>query len=107
MERSGLLLIALGTALALGLAILLVVRNLYKKYPLFFVYVGFSILNTFARLTARNDYQVYFKVYWATEALYALLALLALHEAFHDVFVLDYETWPWFWMVFPCTVLIL
>lgn len=96
-----------GTALAVCLAILLVRRQIYKKYPFFFSYVLFSIAATVVGFAAMRDYQTYFKIYWATEALDALLALLALYEAFHDVFILDYRDWPWFWMVFPGAVAVL
>lgn len=93
--------------MAICLTVLLVLRRLSSKYPLFFIYVVFSILNTCARLYPTGNYELFFKIYWATEALYAVLALLALYEAFHDVFILDYEAWPWFWMVFPGGVLML
>ena len=46
-------------------------------------------------------------MFWATEALDALFTLLALYEAFHVVFILDYRDWPWFWMVFPGAVAVL
>lgn len=105
--RSDLFLIMPGTALAVWLAILLVRRKIYKKYPFFLSYVLFSIAATLVGFTAMSDYQTYFKIYWATEALDALFTLLALYEAFHDVFILDYRDWPWFWMVFPGAVLIL
>jgi len=107
MERSDLYLIMPGTALAASLAILLVRNKLYKKYPFFFAYIVSSILSTLARLSATGDYPTYFKVFWATEALYAVFSLFALYEAFHDVFRLDYRDWPWFWMVFPGAVIIL
>ena len=95
------------TALLFWLAVILVRRKLNRRYPLFLVYVIGAVLIELSRLFFIADYVSYFKVFWATEALYALLALLSLHEAFHDVFVLDYEAWPWFWMVFPGAVLIL
>jgi hypothetical protein len=59
------------------------------------------------RLSLVSNYQTYFKVFWTTEALYAILALLSLHEAFRNVFAIDYQDWPWFWMVFPAAVVIL
>src|SRR5690348_9970697 len=88
------------------LSVLLVRRKLAQKLPFFFSYIILAILIELARLFFFGDYQLYFKVFWATEALYALLALLALHEAFHEVFILDYRDWPWFWMVFPGAVII-
>ncbi|HEY2235893.1 MAG TPA: hypothetical protein VGK01_20645 [Candidatus Angelobacter sp.] len=86
---------------------LLVFRRFYEKYPFFLAYIFFSIIATVVGFSARNNYQTYFEIYWTTEALYALLALLALHEAFHAVFIQDFLHWKWFWMVFPGTVLVL
>jgi len=89
------------------LSVLLVRRKFAQKFPFFFSYIILAMLIELARLFFFGDYQLYFKVFWATEALYALFALVALYEAFHDVFRLDYRDWPWFWMVFPGAVIIL
>lgn len=94
-------------ALMIWLTIMLVRHKLRQKYPFFFAYIIVAILIELARLIFIENYVLYFKVFWATEALYALLALLALHETFHDVFIFDYETWPWFWTLFPAAVLLL
>lgn len=107
MAGTDLFLSLIGNALAIGLAVLLVRFKLSSRYPFFFAYIVFSILATFLIVAVSGNYQIFFKVFWKTEALYALLALLALHEAFHDVFILDYRDWPWFWMVFPGAVIIL
>jgi len=97
----------LSVSLVAGLAVILLSRKLYRRYPFFFVYIICSILMTVARLSGSGNYQTYFEVYWTTEALYALLALLALHEAFRAVFIQDFRHWKWFWLVFPGTVLVL
>ena len=39
--------------------------------------MGTQILVATARLLVSGHYQTFFKVYWATEALYTVLALLA------------------------------
>src|SRR5258707_3412659 len=96
-----------GITLLMVLATLLLKRKVHQQFPFFLIYILFSISATLAQIIASSNYQMYFKVYWITEAIFALLALTALHEAFHHVFILDYETWPWFWTVFPGTVLIL
>ena len=96
-----------GVALSTVLAWLLFKRRLYKHFPLFSIYVLFSISATLLLIFASLSYQLYFKVFWGTEALYVPLSLLALYEAFHDVFILDYEVWSWFWMVFPGAVFVL
>src|SRR5215467_376259 len=97
----------IGIALLTAIVALLIRRKLHNRFPLFSTFVLFSILATLAQIITRSNYQIYFKVYWATEAFHAILALLALYEAFHDVFILDYEDYPWFWMVFPGAVLVL
>ena len=55
----------------------------------------------FVRLSVRNDRAVYFYAYWATEAIYAILGLLVLHQVFRRVFHEFYSYWSWFWMLFP------
>jgi len=82
-------------------------RKWHRKYYLFYLFIVCSIFITLLRILVTLDYRLYFKVYWTTEALYALLALLALHEAFYCVFYLDFKTWPNFWMIFPGAVLLL
>jgi uncharacterized integral membrane protein len=107
MKLEDLFLPAVGAGLVIALAILLVRKGLYRKYPWFFTYVIFSIIASAATFASSGDYQSFFKVYWTTEALHAILALLALYEAFRDVFSIDYEDWPWFRLVFPAAVVIL
>jgi len=97
----------IGVVLLTVLAALLFKRKSYAKFPFFCTYVLFSISSTLVQMSVAANYQLYFKVFWATEALDALFTLLALHEAFHDVFILDYRDWPWFWMVFPGAVAVL
>ena len=97
----------IGVVLLTVLAALLFKRKSYAKFPFFCTYVLFSISSTLVQVSVAANYQLYFKVFWATEAFDALFALLALYEAFHDVFILDYRDWPWFWMVFPGAVAVL
>jgi hypothetical protein len=108
MTRFDIFLALLSLALVVWLAAILVRRGLYKQYPYFFAYIAFSIFAHLAGFSAQAvSYRVYFDIYWTTEAFHAVLALLALYEAFHDVFRIDYEDWPWFWIVFPSAVAIL
>jgi hypothetical protein len=105
MELVTLFLRLTAASLALWLGWILVRRQLYGQYPFFFAYVLFSVAVAVIRPLARlQSYESYFKVYWTTEGLYAVFALLALHEAFRDVFRIDYEDWPWFKLVFPVAV---
>lgn len=82
-------------------------RRLYREFPFFYVYVLSAILVSLLRLSVINDYPVYFKVFWATEALYALLSLLALHEVFRYIFVEFYDICWLCRFIFPCLVGIL
>jgi hypothetical protein len=100
-------LLLIGVVLLTGLAALLFKRKLYVEFPFFWTYVLFSILATLGLISVSGNYQLYFKVFWSTEALYAVFGVLALHEAFHAVFIQDFRDWPWFWLVFPGTVLAL
>ena len=86
------------------LAVTLLRRKLLNEFPFFFTYVCFAILATVARLSVAGDYQMYFKVFWSTAALYDVLALLALYEVFHEVFFPFFTLWWWFRFLFPGTV---
>jgi hypothetical protein len=104
MRESDILLGLIGPVLAIVLATVVIRRNLHREFPFFLLYILSSILITTARLSVGGNYQLFFIVTWATEALYAILALLALHEVFRIVFKAFYERW-WFWLFFPCVVL--
>jgi hypothetical protein len=93
-----------GPTMALLLAATLIRRKLHGEFPFFFTYVCFAILAAVARLSVSGNYQMYFKVFWATSALYSLLAVLALHEVFREVFLPFYTLWWWFRFLFPGTV---
>ena len=61
---------------------ILVKRRLYREFPFFFAYISAVIVVSGIRFWAIHDYSIYFKVFWSSEALYTVMALLALHEAF-------------------------
>jgi|SRR6185437_12126194 hypothetical protein len=96
-----------GITLLGWLAILLWRRNIRREFPFFFLFVVTSIVITIARMGAVGNYLWYFRIFWGTEAIYAVLSLVVLHEAFHSVFLMDYEGWPWFRLVFPSAVALL
>jgi hypothetical protein len=97
-------LLLVGPVLAIVLAAILIRRKLRREFPFFFIYVVFAILADVSRLSVSGDYQMYFKVFWATAALYDVLAVLALYEVFHEVFLPFYTLWWWFRFLFPMTV---
>jgi hypothetical protein len=88
---------------AIALAVILIWRKLYREFPFFFSYVSSSALISIIRVSVSANYRLFFVVYWGTEAIYALLALLALHEVFRKVFKAFYKKW-WFWLFFPLVV---
>src|SRR5882672_9038327 len=103
MQPLGLLLSLTASSLILGLIIIFLFRQLYTQFPWFFVYLVTSIVITAVRIPFGSEYLTFFKVYWSTEAIYALLALLVLHEIFRKVFLAFYLL-KWFWLVFPSAV---
>jgi hypothetical protein len=96
---------------ALGLtawvAVLVVTRKLHREFPFFFVYLILSVIVPLIRLSTSGNYVTFFTVFWTTEALYALVALLALYEVFHEVFLPFYTLWWWFRLLFPGAAVII
>jgi len=103
MKPFDLILTLIGPILTAWFAVLFVRRKLHRKFPFFFGYLIASVLIPVIRLAVRNDYPTFFKVVWSTEAIYVVLALLALHEVFRKVFAAFYEK-RWFWLFFPLVV---
>ena len=104
MWKTDAVLVLIGPLLSVWLLAILVRRKLYREFPFFFAYISAVILVSGIRFWAIHDYSIYFKVFWFSEALYAVMAVLALHEVFHTVFNEFYEIWPWFWLIFPAAV---
>lgn len=88
------------TILQLCLLVLLVVRQYYTRFPAFFGCIALSCAETLTGLAVRNHPALYLKIYWIGEALYVLLAFLALLEIFRSVFSGFYHL-PWFRFLFP------
>lgn len=61
-------------------------RKLRQEFPLFFLYNGFAVVALILRFSAQPIYRFYFVVYWLTEAVLAVLGLLATLELFPHVF---------------------
>jgi len=103
MSKIGILLGVIAQVLAIWLAAVLVRRRLHREFPFFFLYVVSSALIPAVRISSSSNYQLFFILTWATEALYVVLSLLALHEVFRKVFASFYKNW-WFWLFFPGVV---
>jgi hypothetical protein len=101
MQIRDIVLALVGPVLTTWIAVLLVRWKLHREFPFFFAYLGISVVISLVRLAVIGDYPMYFKVFWATDILYAVLALLALHEVFHEVFLSFFALWWWFRLLFP------
>ena len=69
-------------ALQLVLAVILVRRRLYRRFPFFLVYTTYSIIATILRIGVMGHPSVFYVLFWTTEMAYGVLALLALRETF-------------------------
>jgi hypothetical protein len=90
--------------LAVWLGGILLRRRLYWRFPCFFIYVASLPVIGIIRLSVISHYRLYFKVFWSTEVVYGVLALLALHEIFRRVFLGFYLQFDWFRLLFPAAV---
>ena len=99
----------LAPAIQLFLLVLLAKRQLYRRgmFPCFFSYTLFSVLVTVPRVALLNRPAEYATLYWSTEVIYGVLAILVLNEAFSRIFRLDYEEKPSLRFVLPVTALII
>ncbi len=104
MVKADILLSLIALILAVWLAIVLVRRKINRKFPFFFLYVISSIVFATLRLSVSSHYLLFFWIYWITEAIYVVVALLTLHEVFRKVFAAFYEK-RWFWLFFPVVVI--
>jgi hypothetical protein len=103
MRTLDILLILIEPIIGVSLAAVLVWRRVHREFPFFFIYISSAIVIGLLRVSVTRNYVLYFKVFWATEAIYIVLALLALHEVFRKVFEAFYEK-RWFWLFFPVVV---
>ena len=107
MTRTAVTLTFIGTGLQLLLMAVLLRRKLHREFSFFVIYIAASILITSARLLSHKNPPAYFYIYWITEAIYAVLGLLVLHQVFRRVFRDFYSYWRWFWVVFPASACIM
>lgn len=104
MRKADILLGLIALMLAAWLAIILVRRKANRTFPFFFSYVASSIVFAILRLSVSSNYPLFFVIYWITEAVYAVLTILALYEVLRRVFAAFYEK-RWFWLFFPVVVI--
>jgi hypothetical protein len=104
MRTADILLGLIGPIMTAWLGTVLVRRKANRAFRFFFLYVCSSVVLPILTLSVSNNYRLFFLVSWATEAIYVVLALLALHEVFRKVFAAFYEK-RWFWLFFPAVVI--
>jgi hypothetical protein len=79
-------------------------NRIHSRFPWFLAYVASLIVIGGVRFSVANNYRLYFWVFWITEAIYAGLAILALHEVFHQMFLGFYLRYRGFRLLFPCVL---
>lgn len=97
-----------GVALEIALAAILIRRKLWRsEFPLFFTYVCYAIVDVIGLLlVARySSKRTYAQAYWIAQAVYGLLGVLAMEEAFRRIFSVYYFRRRWFRLLVPGLVL--
>ena len=100
MKNSELVLTVMGTGLAAVLCLLLIVRQYYREFPVFFASVSLSVVATIILLGVSNNARYYALVFWPSDALGVVLAFFALNEALRSVFR-NFLGMRWFRWLFP------
>lgn len=88
-----------------ALLYVLVRKQGYRTFPWFFVYTVFAVAAGISRFVVRDHHSIYFRVYWTTEAAYAVLGIAVMYEVFGTVFRNFSRLW-WFPPLFPISVLL-
>jgi hypothetical protein len=94
-------------AMLLGLLVILVRKRLHIQFPLFSSYVLYALLVETIRLSLMHDPLVYAQLYWATEAIYAILALLVIREVYRHLFPIEYQAYRWLRMMLAATIVLI
>jgi hypothetical protein len=100
MNNGELALTIVGIALQVCLFLQLIRLKSYRQFPVFYSYVGFSVVSAIMALATSAHGHVYFYVYWISEAIYVLLTFLVLQEAFRSVFR-NFYALRWFKLSLP------
>ncbi len=74
--------------LQVGIAAVMVRRNLYRKFKFFFTYILMEIAAFVLVYPSyvRHSYATFFYLYWVTNAISVFLGFMVIHEIFIDVF---------------------
>src|SRR6267154_6053471 len=94
-------------SLQLVLAVYILRRKHYRPFPFFFAYTLFSVIATVARQAVTGRALAYWVISWGTEAVYGILALASISEAFKRIFFSFYRTFRWFRLVLPGIIILI
>jgi hypothetical protein len=74
------------SALQLVIALILTIRGSRARFSMFFLYTCYSVMAEVSLVIANHleNWHTYLKVYWAVQALYTMLGLVAMEEAFTE-----------------------
>jgi hypothetical protein len=96
----------LGLILQVCIAAIMWSKRLYRRFPLFAAYTVYSIAAAVLRIVLfMINSPLFVTVFWATEALYIILGLAAIYEAFRDAFRPFYSIW-WFRLLVYLVILV-
>jgi hypothetical protein len=82
MSNADLILGVVPAAIQLALTAIFIRRKLYARFLFFFAYTVYSIVATIVRLFVIGRPLLFYDLYWITEVVYGILALLAMREVF-------------------------
>ena len=78
-----------------AIAVIFLFRKLYQRFPWFFTYTLYSLAATAMRHAVIKYPRVFYDVYWITEILYGILAILSMREVFKVASDIFYFGWGW------------
>lgn len=107
MNKVDLILSFSAPAILLAIAAILLKRQLFREFPLFFVYILYSAIVGVLREIAVEHRVFYYWVYWITEGIYGVTEVLVITEVFRRVFAMEYEFRRWFRAILPITIFLI
>ena len=90
-----------------GIIVIFIRRHLISRFPCFFAYVVYGPIASVLRMSVRYKPHPYFWMYWSTDFVFDVLALLTLREVFRLVFPPDRPTFRRLRWLLPFTMLLL
>jgi len=77
---------SVGLGLQILLAIVLIVKGMWRKFPVFTGYTVFSLLETAVAFAVFRNHTLYFYVYLIGETVLLLMGIALVHEIFVHLF---------------------